>query len=422
VYIQRQTAYNAAGGVSSTLSGRRGGGRSGGQTKAEAEWSEFQAGIEANNMIISLHAEQVDRSNNILKQAGIAIDAGGVIAYAGNNLNDMKAEIKVSADSISQIVTAVGDNGEVTAASIVLAINDSGSEVTIDADHIKIGGTNSSIELGTVLYQNSDGYAEINAYRVDCVTAQATNVYANFIQAPGSSSAGTQLWITADQVQSKAFIYEKSGGGSTDLKNSFVSVTDGAYVNNSKTVTFTKADGNTETITFSRATTLTGAVDGSAHTLTVTATPQNENIKYIVTQTGSWSNNTYNGTINITEQGQATQAIRTFTLTGPGGVSSVTYLNGNGVPVNISNYGTIAVPFSGDNYGTTININNGEFAFNINGSHPATHNISFGATSTSVPSGYGSSPAKTVTAGTGSNHFYFTVTCGTSKKYVQINY
>jgi hypothetical protein len=422
VYIQRQTAYNAAGGVSSTLSGRRGGGRSGGQTKAEAEWSEFQAGIEANNMIISLHAEQVDRSNNILKQAGIAIDAGGVIAYAGNNLNDMKAEIKVSADSISQIVTAVGDNGEVTAASIVLAINDSGSEVTIDADHIKIGGTNSSIELGTVLYQNSDGYAEINAYRVECVTAQATNVYANFIQAPGSSSAGTQLWITADQVQSKAFVYEKSGGGSTDLKNSFVSVTDGAYVNNSKTVTFTKADGNTETITFSRATTLTGAVDGSAHTLTVTATPQNENIKYIVTQTGSWSNNTYNGTINITEQGQATQAIRTFTLTGPGGVSSVTYLNGNGVPVNISNYGTIAVPFSGDNYGTTININNGEFAFNINGSHPATHNISFGATSTSVPSGYGSSPAKTVTAGTGSNHFYFTVTCGTSKKYVQINY
>lgn len=373
VYIQRQTAWDAAGGASRTISGRRGGGASGGQTKAEAEWSEFRTGIDANNMIISLHAEQVNTSNEILKQAAVAVESGGVLIYAGNNLTDMKGEITVNSNSITQIVTAVGDDGEVTAASIVLAINDSESTVTIDADHIKIGGTSSSIELGTVLYQNSDGYAELNAYKVQCVTAQATNVYANYIQAPGSSTAGTQLRIDADVVQSKNILYEKSDGNGTDLKNSFVSVTDGQYVNNSKTVTFTKADGNTATITFSRATTLLG--EWSSGVFTVVASPQG-NVKFTsLTQgTASWNDKTVTIPIYATIDTSATPVYTGKSVT-------ATYSGGSG-----------------------------------------SHDITFGSTSTSVPSGYGSSPAKTVTAGTGSNHFYFTVTCGDSKKYVQIDY
>lgn len=40
--------------------------------------------------------------------------------------------------SISQIVSAVGRNGDVTAASIVASINSSGSNVKIDADHLEI--------------------------------------------------------------------------------------------------------------------------------------------------------------------------------------------------------------------------------------------------------------------------------------------
>lgn len=42
--------------------------------------------------------------------------------------------------SISQIVEAVGKNGEVTAASIVAAVNDAGSSVKIKADHVEIDG------------------------------------------------------------------------------------------------------------------------------------------------------------------------------------------------------------------------------------------------------------------------------------------
>ena len=42
--------------------------------------------------------------------------------------------------SISQIVKAVGDDGEVTAASIVAAVNDAASSVTLDADRINLNG------------------------------------------------------------------------------------------------------------------------------------------------------------------------------------------------------------------------------------------------------------------------------------------
>jgi hypothetical protein len=110
------------------------------------------------------------------------------------------------------------------------------------------------------------------------------------------------------------------GSNLTDLRNAFVSVTDGAYVNNTKTVTFTKADGTTVPITFSRATTLTGAVDGSEHTLTVTATPQGNKLENLITMIGHWGSanttgevkTTYYGTINATPKGGTTQAVRTF--------------------------------------------------------------------------------------------------------------
>lgn len=60
-----------------------------------------------------------------------------------NDLGDQETltgRISVEAGRISQIVTAVGANGEVTAASIVLAINNAGSSVRISADKIVLDG------------------------------------------------------------------------------------------------------------------------------------------------------------------------------------------------------------------------------------------------------------------------------------------
>ena len=54
--------------------------------------------------------------------------------------------------SISQVVSAIGDNGEVTAGSIILAINGDTSQLSIDADKININGVisaNGSFEVDT---------------------------------------------------------------------------------------------------------------------------------------------------------------------------------------------------------------------------------------------------------------------------------
>lgn len=73
--------------------------------------------------------------------------------YAG-----LKSQIVQTANKISTVVSAVDDSsGNVTAASIVAAINSAGSTVKINADHIVLSG------VVTVSDLNTDGAVEINA-------------------------------------------------------------------------------------------------------------------------------------------------------------------------------------------------------------------------------------------------------------------
>lgn len=81
--------------------------------------------------------------------------------------------------SISQIVRAVGENGEVTAASIVAAVNDSGSSVMISADKIEMTGTTtfltaedvgdngSTVIAGNRISVNIDGSEDDGATDID---------------------------------------------------------------------------------------------------------------------------------------------------------------------------------------------------------------------------------------------------------------
>ena len=65
--------------------------------------------------------------------------------------------------SISQIVEAVGENGEVTAASIVAAVNDAGSSVKISADHVDIDGFVTFEDL------SGDGTATVNGNNISLI-------------------------------------------------------------------------------------------------------------------------------------------------------------------------------------------------------------------------------------------------------------
>ena len=168
VYMMRQTAQEATGNVASTASGSRGTKRGGGGKSAnDNKRSEFATEIAQNQYQISLRAYQTDmtEAQNILRAAGISIDAQGVLVYATDNEKmigsrldvnsraitqevtdrsnadtELSGKITVEKDRITQIVSAVGSNGEVTAASIVLAVNNSGSSVVISADHVDIDG------------------------------------------------------------------------------------------------------------------------------------------------------------------------------------------------------------------------------------------------------------------------------------------
>ena len=83
--------------------------------------------------------------------------------------------------SISQIVRAVGKNGEVSAASIVAAVNKAGSTVKINADHVDI--------TGFVTYESleNDGEAYINGNNIGLVS-----------DSDGDSTASLRFWLEDD--------------------------------------------------------------------------------------------------------------------------------------------------------------------------------------------------------------------------------
>ena len=122
IYINRETAEQSGGG-----------GGSGGQTNLEYKITEFDTEIAANLYQISLRAYQRDMDNveEILRQAGISIDAGGVITYADDNPNMLQAKFNVQAAEISS---------KVSAGNIASEINQTAQSVLISAQKIDLQG------------------------------------------------------------------------------------------------------------------------------------------------------------------------------------------------------------------------------------------------------------------------------------------
>jgi hypothetical protein len=147
IYINKETAEKASGG-----GGGGGGGR--GQTDAEKEFSEFQTQISANQYQILLRAWQQNINNEILRQAGIQLDANGVLIYSQDSENMIGSKIQVQADRISLVVEGEGANAHIKPAAIVLAINDDGgSTIKLSADTIDIDGL-----LAAPEFQSWDAY------------------------------------------------------------------------------------------------------------------------------------------------------------------------------------------------------------------------------------------------------------------------
>lgn len=86
-----------------------------------------------------------------LWETGIILDAkSGVRIYSlYQGLMSNRAEITINNERIEQIVRNVGENGEVTAASIILAIKNNRSGIYLDADDIYINGSTKISDLFT---------------------------------------------------------------------------------------------------------------------------------------------------------------------------------------------------------------------------------------------------------------------------------
>lgn len=171
------------------------------------------------------------------------------------DINSARAEISVEAGKISQIVSAVGDDGEVTAASIVLAINQStgDGEARIDADHVYIGNRKSTTVINGKL--------------------EASDITANLIQAKIETLATLNAAaITANTITAGSNLYLPNGlsVGANGVWQVSLTQDGDTY-----TLTETKLNGTTRSIgTFSRATSLSGRWSGGAYT--ATADPQDE--------------------------------------------------------------------------------------------------------------------------------------------------
>ena len=208
-------------------------GISGRVTRAEGDIITAQTAITANENAITLEAQRATGAESSLS-----------------------GQISVEAGKISQIVTAVGEDGEVTAASICLAINDSGdSEAKINASKIYL--------LGQTI---------------------ADTITANYI----SAKIATIPTLTAQSLVASSIQFAVGGGLYGDVTNAIMNI---QVVQNGNDYEIWGARFSGEiikTASFSRATSLSGAWASGA--FTTSASPQGNTLTTSLTNTGHWGN------------------------------------------------------------------------------------------------------------------------------------
>ena len=106
------------------------------------------------------HFQITDDSGKVLKQAGMKLNADGLLVYADDNVNMVGSRFNVQADKIGMVVGTNQDGNYIKAGEICLSINASGeSTAVIDADKIKMGTYGqSSVFINDVLTISSTGH------------------------------------------------------------------------------------------------------------------------------------------------------------------------------------------------------------------------------------------------------------------------
>lgn len=177
---------------------KTGGGRGGGGSRGSArDRKKDLAWFEDTNSHVAMVAEGIvgvdaQGNPNWFRLSQIIVDENGIDSSVQSIQGDMddvntwkvtaESRITQTESSISQVVTAIGDNGEVTAASIILAINGDTSSVKISADEIDIDGLitglrTKTIDVSTLLATGADISGTLAADEVDATSGLTVNGY-----------------------------------------------------------------------------------------------------------------------------------------------------------------------------------------------------------------------------------------------------
>ena len=207
----------------------------------------------------------------VMQQAQIDINETRILQEVTDRTSadaTLSGQITVEAGKITQIVSAVGANGEVTAASIVLAINQSTgtSEAKIDADHVYIGNTKSTTVINGKLEAS-----DLTASLITSIISQAALVTAQALSVTGAAEVG-------GNVYARGFYFGSGEGGAVSVANAFnraqITSSGSTY-----TLQMARFGQDWETIgSFNRATTL-GQTIGS-NQIVVTASPQGNSVTF----------------------------------------------------------------------------------------------------------------------------------------------
>ena len=106
------------------------------------------------------HFEITDKAGNVLRQAGMQLDANGLLVYADDYENMVGAKFNVQADRIGMVVGTYDDGRNyIKAGEIALSINNTTGESTalINANHVNISATDTAHTLAGELEYDSQG-------------------------------------------------------------------------------------------------------------------------------------------------------------------------------------------------------------------------------------------------------------------------
>ena len=133
------------------------------------------------------HFQITDDAGNVLRQAGMHLDANGLLVYADDNEKMVGAKFEVQADKIGMVVGTNSQGNYIKAGEITLAINNAGeSEAHIDANKVYIGN-----EKSVTVINGKCSLSDVTATYIGSKIADLTTVTVQSIAASGTISAGT---------------------------------------------------------------------------------------------------------------------------------------------------------------------------------------------------------------------------------------